>query len=453
MSENQLIANARAGRPNVCRSCGAIVGAGETACGQCGATLATAAASAPQTNAPASPRYDREAMRFARAVFTRPAIFSIVFIAANVFVFLLMTQGNPQSVWEPSVFVLRAFGAKFNSLINAGQWWRFITPVFIHIGVIHLLVNMYGLFMLGPYVEKLYGSAKFVVFWILTGAAGVAASYFAAGHQMHGGFLGRFLFRGGDGPSAGASGALFGLIGVLFVFGIKFRHELPEDLKRAFGAGMLPTILLNLFIGYSIPFIDNAAHLGGLVAGALLALVVGYKRPHEKPRVAFTWHLLQIALLALAVLSFVMVARHFRDRLPNIATNDESSGLFQMSDSTKFIAYFNALNEGQQAFVSALKDRNANATTHAIEALDKASPPDEKTDALRNELRSLLVRALDIAAAPPAKQRARKQELQLIKDFQGWQKNFKQWLDTDSAKYGLQVQETATEEKESDDKK
>ena len=86
------------------------------------------------------------------------------------------------------------------------------------------------------------------------------------------GSLGRFLLKTNDLPSAGASGALFGLVGVLFVFGIKFRHELPEGFKRAFGTGMLPIIVINLFIGYlGRGLIDNAAHLGGLVAGAALA--------------------------------------------------------------------------------------------------------------------------------------------------------------------------------------
>jgi rhomboid protease GluP len=112
----------------------------------------------------------------------------------------------------------------------------------------HLLSNMCGLFMLGPYVEKLYGSARFVVFWIVTGIAGVVASYLAVRPEWTEGALGQFLFKAYDSPSAGASGALFGLMGVLFVFGIKYRDELPEGLKRAFGTGLLlPTLAVYLF--------------------------------------------------------------------------------------------------------------------------------------------------------------------------------------------------------------
>src|SRR6185295_3406352 len=121
------------------------------------------------------------------------------------------------------------------------QWWRFVTPVFLHSGVIHLAVNMYSLWMLGPYVEKLYGSAKFVFFWVVTGIAGVVASYFAlVPADTNLGVLGRFVLKTQDVPSAGASGALFGLVGVLFVFGIRYRNELPEGFKRAFGTGLLP---------------------------------------------------------------------------------------------------------------------------------------------------------------------------------------------------------------------
>jgi rhomboid protease GluP len=80
---------------------------------------------------------------------------------------------------------------------------------------------------------------------------------------------------------------LFGLVGVLFIFGIKFRHELPEGFKRAFGTGMLPIIVINLVIGFvGRGFIDNAAHLGGLLSGAALALAVDYRRPGERAGVA-----------------------------------------------------------------------------------------------------------------------------------------------------------------------
>src|SRR5918993_1447453 len=122
------------GRPTMCRSCGAIVGAGESQCAVCGAS--TSGQPAQTAN---QPQADRETIRFARAVLNRPYKFTIVLLVANLFVFLLMWESSGMSgdvLWqgfpEP---VLDAYGAKLNRLIGAPhyQWWRLIAPMFIHI--------------------------------------------------------------------------------------------------------------------------------------------------------------------------------------------------------------------------------------------------------------------------------------------------------------------------------
>ncbi len=414
----------------MCRSCGALVGAGEGSCAVCGAPVGAGA------DAARVPRHDVETMRFARAVLTRPATFTFVFLAVNVFVFLLMQfSGGTESVE-----VLRQYGAKYNTLINQGEWWRLVTPVFIHIGWLHLLVNMYSLFALGPYVERLYGSAKFVCFWIATGIAGVAASYLASSSGRHpAGIVGRFLFRGGDGPSAGASGALFGLVGVLFVFGLKFRHELPEGFKRAFGAGMLPTILVNLFIGYSIPMIDNAAHMGGFVAGAVLALFVGYKRPGERGTVAVAWHVLQIAALVLVVVAFGQVARHLGDARPRF---DKPAERLVETGGPDLAAYIEAINEGQRVFPVVLDDGDVAAADRAAAKLARVPPLAPRADALRDELKTLLLRAHDFAAQKDRRTpRAQAQKKQLIADYQDWEARLNQWVRSEGKNYGLHLDE------------
>ena len=270
-----------------------------------------------QTATSAIPLHERYAMGYARAVLSRPYIFTIIFLVANLFVFLLMWESSGMKsavLWTgfPEE-VLLAYGAKMNYWIrHEHQWWRFVTPVFIHVNLPHVLINMYSLWVIGPWVEKLYGSAKFVVFWILTGIAGVVASYLMIIPGASPGLIGSFLIKTEDVPSAGASGALFGLVGVLFVFGIKYRRELPEGFKRAFGTGMLPVILLNLGIGFlGRGFIDNAAHMGGLLSGAALASVVSYKRPGVSTGMTIAWRVAQIAALVLVLVCFVMVARHF----------------------------------------------------------------------------------------------------------------------------------------------
>lgn len=419
----------------MCRNCGALVGAGETACAMCGAATVTTVG----TNATRGPRPDPDTMRFARAVFTRPATFTFVFLALNVFVFLLMQFAGGTENTD----VLRQYGAKFNSLINAGEWWRLVTPVFIHIGWLHLLVNMYSLFSVGPYVERLYGSARFVCFWIVTGIAGVGASYLASSSGRHpAGVLGRFLFRGGDGPSAGASGALFGLVGVLFVFGIKFRHELPDGFKRVFGTGMLPVILLNLFIGYRLPMIDNAAHLGGFAAGCLLALVVGYKRPGGgRGPVAIVWHGLQIAALALVVLSFGEVARHLSsDARPRF--DNPTARLFK-TGGPDLEAYIEAVNAGQRIFPKLVNhEADAAAADQVIAQLNRVPPLAAQADVLRVELAQLVTRARDYNRLS-AQERATPQTLaqlqQLVNDYKAWDARSDQWVKTEGKNFGIEL--------------
>ncbi|HEX8336237.1 MAG TPA: hypothetical protein VF621_05870, partial [Pyrinomonadaceae bacterium] len=146
-----------AGRTGVCRHCGALVGAGDGRCMMCGTPLARDAGRAAMPR----PHADPETLRFLRAVISRPATFTFIFLIANIFLYALMwlSGGGTEEV-------LRAYGAKLNSLIKQGEWWRFVTPIFLHVQLprrlveqglfgallanMHLLSNMYGLFMLGP---------------------------------------------------------------------------------------------------------------------------------------------------------------------------------------------------------------------------------------------------------------------------------------------------------------
>jgi rhomboid protease GluP len=385
---------------------------------------------------------DPETVRFLRAVISRPATFTFVFLVANVFLYLLMWLSGGATGQ-----ILLAYGAKLNYLIDhEGQWWRFVTPIFLHVhlpglGPLHLLSNMYGLFMLGPYVEKLYGSARFVVFWVLTGVAGVVASYLAVRPEWARGAMGQFLFKPFDSPSAGASGALFGLMGVLFVFGIKYRHELPDGLKRAFGTGLLPTLVINLFIGYvARGFIDNAAHLGGLLSGMGLALAVGYKRPGAHGAVAHAWHAAQAVCLALVVVSFAMVVRHFDappPRLSNFAERAKAIG-----EKPPVVPFVEATNAGRNAFGRFMEAGDAGALAPAMDKLEKAPNLSPEADVLRGDLKTLLARARDVAADKSLKapERAERRE-QLGADFVSWAERFDQWVEDEGRPtFGVNIQ-------------
>jgi rhomboid protease GluP len=421
--------------PSMCRNCGAIVGAGQTQCSVCGApTAAPGASQRPQVVS------DRETIRFARAILARPYIFTIVLLMANIFIYMLMWQssGLRLSLLEPFPReVLEAYGAKLNFLINSQhQWWRLITPMFVHVNLLHLLVNMYSLWILGPYVEKLYGSAKFIVFWVLTGLGASVASYMTVTDTIPPlGPLGRFLFRP-DLPSAGASGSLFGLVGILFAFGIRYRRELPEGFKRAFGTGLLPMILLNLFIGYvGSGIFDNAAHLGGLISGALLGFVVGYRRPGEKPNVAIVWRVLQILAVAVVVFSFVKVAQHFPAEIT--ASSAPTPVQNQNGTAVNFVIFSRAMNEAQEAFVEAVQG-NTEPVEPAIKGLDSAPHLDPQADELKETLKGLLTDARNLKS-PPVTEEEQKPDSTRLKDlrdsFVAWSKAYNHWLSTTGKTY------------------
>ena len=413
----------------MCRSCGAIVGAGEPQCGVCGAATAI------QPAAHAGPRPpDRETIRFARAILSRPYKFTIVFLVANLFVFLLM--------WESSGLTFRVLqrgfpdlvlvtsGAKLNYLINPpnNQWWRFITPMFVHIDLLHLLMNMFSLLILGPFVEKLYGSAKFVVFWVVTGIAGVLGSYLALRPSLARGALGTFIFRNADVPSAGASGALFGLVGILFVFGIKYRRELPEGFKRVFGTGMLPIIFINLFIGFvGRSFIGNAAHIGGLFAGAALAVFVDYRRPGARAGITTAWRAFQVLALIVIGLGGYKVIRNFGRPVPALARATPNA------NTLIFLNYVNAMTKVQEKVSAVIHNNDLTNLEQVTQTAMQAPVPDARAVELRDRLLvilSTLASAAAEASPSPGNQTGRPPVLdqKLVDEYTNWRKEYDEWL-------------------------
>ena len=411
----------------MCRSCGAIVGAGQTQCGVCGAST---------TAQPVDPGHrppDKETIRFARAVLSRPYKFTIALLVANLFVFLLMWDSSGLSAAGlAQVFpkiVLETYGAQLNYLINAPnrQWWRFITPMFVHINLVHIGMNMFSLLILGPFVEKLYGSAKFIVFWVVTGIAGSVATYLALRPSLAHGILGSFIFKAEDLPAAGASGALFGLVGVLFVFGIKYRHELPEGFKRVFGTGLLPIIFINLFIGFvGRSFIGNAAHLGGLFTGAALALLVDYRRPGIRTSITTAWRVLQVLSLAVIALGAYKVVRNFKRPVPaQLQVSANTSG-------SVFLNYVNAMNKVQEKVSAVIHTNDSSDIELTTQQALQAPVPDARAAELRSRLLVILANLADAAAANPSPEKATGRPPQLdqglIDSYTNWRKDYDQWL-------------------------
>ncbi len=186
--------------------------------------------------------------------------------------------------------MLLLLGAKENTLITCGEYWRLLTCCFLHGGFSHIVSNLLGLYVWGPHAETLLGRAKFLAVYLASGLFGSLFSY---------------VFS--DGFSVGASGALFGIFGALLYF--RARHKQVFD--KVFGMQVLVFIGINLFNGFLSAGIDNWGHIGGLIGGFLVSFATGLYR--EKPR---WFHILTAAaLLLLAAGLFTLGIRNYSAEL------------------------------------------------------------------------------------------------------------------------------------------
>ena len=144
--------------------------------------------------------------------------------------------------------------------VRAGDYYRLITAAFLHVDVLHLFVNMYALAILGNQVETFLGKWKFLLIYLGSAVTGSLMSVNIT-----------------NSLSLGASGAIFGLLGCLAYFGYHYRLYFNDALRK-----IVPIIVINLMIGFALPIIDNAAHIGGLIGGAFIAMAVGLNRKEEQ---------------------------------------------------------------------------------------------------------------------------------------------------------------------------
>lgn len=173
-----------------------------------------------------------------------------ILLAINILIFFLLEMNGNST----STATLIEFGAKYNpAIIENGEWWRIITSMFLHIGVVHLFMNMLAIYYLGTIVERIYASFRFLIIYFLAGIGGGLAS---------------FAFT--TNVSAGASGALFGLFGALLFFGCIHKRIFFQTM----GMNLLIIIGINIVFGLSVPQVDNGAHMGGLMTGFIASAIM-----------------------------------------------------------------------------------------------------------------------------------------------------------------------------------
>ena len=187
------------------------------------------------------------APRRLRTVLRRPRSATSVILGINLAVFVVeLALGG-----STSIPVLVRMGAMVPELVSDGQYWRLVTALFLHVGFLHLAFNLFGLYLFGNMIEGVLGSARFIAIYLVAGLCASAAS---------------FAFSPARTAAAGASGALFGLLGAWLAFNLRRRSL---SLAQANIQSALMLIGLNLALGFLLPGIDNTAHLGGLAAGVV----------------------------------------------------------------------------------------------------------------------------------------------------------------------------------------
>lgn len=186
-------------------------------------------------------------------------IITYTIMAICVIVFALMYILGDGSL--DNITLLR-FGANLDVLTKNGDYFRLITCAFLHIGVVHLIFNMYALYIIGPQIESFFGKIKYLSIYLISA---VSASILSLSFNT-------------NTISAGASGAIFGLLGALLYFGYHYRVYLGNAVRSQ----IIPIIIINLLFGFTMTGIDNAAHIGGLIGGVLASIALGVPEKSNK---------------------------------------------------------------------------------------------------------------------------------------------------------------------------
>lgn len=246
-------------RPKLCPSCGTLVGANATRCHQCGANLTFSLAAASKSLSRLMPS-------------TSPVTYTILALCCVLYIVSLLLTIRIAGFTEPGGGVLGMLDIgiiRSNTLYELGssiplplilalhQPWRFVTAIFLHVSLLHIIFNMWVLMDVGPQIEELYGSARYIFIYVFTGVVGFVLS--SAAHRW----------------SVGASGALLGLIGVLLALSIGRKSAGMQMLR-----GQLIVWLVIIFVwGFLSQGVDNYAHAGGLVSGFVLGKIMSDRAP------------------------------------------------------------------------------------------------------------------------------------------------------------------------------
>jgi len=275
-------------RPKLCPVCGSLVGINATRCHECGASM----------------RFSLAALskKLSGVFGDNEAPVTTVLLIANILMFgvtyLAMVSegsgGGLSILWGIRGEVVYRLGASFGpAIFLLHEWWRLVTAMFLHGGLIHIGFNMMALMQFGPALEELYGSPRYLFLYVVTGMFGFLVSA----------WLGNY--------SLGASGALLGLVGVMLAITSKRGGAFMRDLR----ARLISSVAILFLLGFSGVGIDNYAHGGGLALGFVLGKLFVDRKPMNNKEVRTAYALGWLAGIVV-IASFVLMFMHFRDPLP-----------------------------------------------------------------------------------------------------------------------------------------
>ena len=275
-------------RPKLCPACGSLVGVNATRCHQCGASLRFSLAAISKK---LSGLFGEHEVPVTSALLVANILmFGSCYVATTA----AGGGGGLNILWGMGGETMYRLGSSHPyPIFVEHDWWRLITATFLHGGLIHIGFNMMALIQFGPALEEVYGSARFLFLYVLTGAFG-------------------FLVSAGVGNySLGASGSLLGLVGLMLAITTKRGGSYMREIRSR----LILSVVILFALGFRGMGIDNYAHAAGLAAGFGLGKLFVDRPPmngaEQKRAYALGW-LAGIAVLA----SFVFMLMHFRDALP-----------------------------------------------------------------------------------------------------------------------------------------
>src|SRR5437773_10871890 len=275
-------------RPKICPACGALVGISATRCHECGASMRFSIAAV--SKGLSRILGDHDAPVTSALLIANFLMLGVSWIAYDA----VGKGGGFTILWgligEPQYRLGASYGPP---IFYANEWWRLVTAMFLHGGLIHIGFNMMSLMQLGPALEEVYGSARYLFIYAFTGAFGFLVSA----------WFGNF--------SLGASGALLGLVGVMLAITTRRGGTYMRDLRSR----LVSSVVILFILGFSGVGIDNYAHFAGLVAGFGLGKLFADRQPMNSRERRTAYALGWLAGLAV-VASFAFMIMHYRDALP-----------------------------------------------------------------------------------------------------------------------------------------